>query len=874
MNSTKIIRLKPAVACALLAVLIGGCSKSEAEEDVNTEEPAVENTFSIYEEGISAVRFSPEMAELVEEAAAGGKVITKSMALNELADEMGITSFRRVFGADPRYEKRLRAEGMDRWYYVEYSKSGPATKSADSFSAIDGVEISEPVVKIKVNDTFNDPQLSDMWGLGQSSGIDINVSDVWRDYTTGDQKVIVAVIDAGVDLAHEDLASNCLAGESGGSKNMVTGGYKIDAMDHGTHVAGTIAAVNNNGIGVSGIAGGNAATGQKGVSIMSLQIFSSTSTGGTGIPDAFRYAADNGAVIAQNSWGLDYDSNGNGVIDTDEYAAAKSATISSTYKAAIDYFIKYAGCDADGNQKQDSPMKGGVVLFSAGNDNIDAGLPASYEPVIAVSAIDKSGAKASYSNYGDWVDITAPGTSIMSTLPGNNYGTMSGTSMSCPHVSGVAALVVSYRGGYGFTNENLKDCLLNSANKSKVSYKTIGPLVDALGAVTYGVETAPEKIVTASAAVYKANSIEVKWTVPKKSDSEMPAYGAVIFAGTDREAVENISPSSPGKDVVSLQVSTSDKNPGDEASAVVTGLEFSTAYYVKLFPYNYGPVFGEGSSVMTVTTGENSAPVISASEDVSDIVLRATGSIIMFVAVEEPDGHDFTVNFESASDADNWVSLQDRWQLKINAPDAPAGTYTARIIATDSYGKTAELPVKYTIMENAAPEALKEFEPVYIVGKGKTVEISMDGYFSDPDGDTITYDVESPAGSPVHAVVNEGVLYMTSTGTGTATITVIAKDAKGASASLPVKVLVRKEGVVATVYPNPVKTDLYISTGADVAPADVKVVSSTGRVFFDESIDCSAFEPYAIDMSNAASGTYSVTITSEGTELKYNIVKI
>ena len=120
--------------------------------------------------------------------------------------------------------------------------------------------------------------------------------------------------------------------------------------------------------------------------------------------------------------------------------------------------------DNSGNQLPNSMMKGGVVIFAAGNDGIENGAPANYAPVIAVGAISKDGTKASYSNYGSWCDIAAPGTDIVSTLPNGQYGNLTGTSMACPHVSGVAALVVSYCGGPGFTNDMLKEKLLKSAN--------------------------------------------------------------------------------------------------------------------------------------------------------------------------------------------------------------------------------------------------------------------------------------------------------------------------------------------------------------------------------------------------------------------------
>jgi subtilisin family serine protease len=162
-------------------------------------------------------------------------------------------------------------------------------------------------------------------------------------------------------------------------------------------------------------------------------------------------------VISQNSWGY---------------------TIPDVYDQpvldAIDYFTKEAGRDVNGNQVR--PMNGGLVIFAAGNSNIsDPSYPGYYPTAIAVGATTVYDNKASYSNFGNWVDISAPGgdedpvsgTSkqmVASTVANNKYGYMAGTSMACPHVSGVAALIVSQYGKQGFTNEDMKNRLFHTAD--------------------------------------------------------------------------------------------------------------------------------------------------------------------------------------------------------------------------------------------------------------------------------------------------------------------------------------------------------------------------------------------------------------------------
>ena len=242
---------------------------------------------------------------------------------------------------------------------------------------------------------------------------------------------------------------------------------------HGTHVAGTIAAVNNNALGVNGIAGGSG--NGDGVRIMCLQSLGEGENGGSGsgIASAVRavkYAADNGAVICQNSWGYDQQLSWN--------TWTKSSF--SALRRAMDYFIKYAGVDEDGNQS--GPMKGGILVFASGNMGVSwQSFPAADDMVVAVSASSYNGNAAVYTNYGDWVDITAPGGDlyldseyggVYSTVPGPDgtsaYAYMNGTSMACPHVSGACALAVSYYWGSehrkGLTPDRLRAALLSSAS--------------------------------------------------------------------------------------------------------------------------------------------------------------------------------------------------------------------------------------------------------------------------------------------------------------------------------------------------------------------------------------------------------------------------
>ena len=459
-----------------------------------------------YERGVVNVQFDEALASLVE---GSDGVVTKSADLNSRLEELGVISLERVFPHAGPYEERTRREGLHRFYKVRFAETTPVTKAGESLSMVPGVVSVKPQWTIRKRASFNDPYFSRQWHYVNSSysGADINVQGVWDTYTVGSQNVVVCVTDEPVDPTHPDLKANLWTDGNGHTGyNFVRNSYDMSIrpedgdgdVGHGTHVAGTISAVNNNGIGVCGIAGGDAANGIPGVRIMSCAIFSGTAKGhDDDAARALKWGADHGAVISQNSWGLFADTNGDGKVSSSELAEYKKYDIDDdpATKAAIDYFIKYAGCDNAGNQLPDSPMKGGLVIFAAGNENIDWDVYGMYDPVISVGASGISGSKASYSNYGTWVDIAAPGgdgssssNSIWSTLPTNvedgytGYGGTywSGTSMACPHVSGVAALIISYYGGQGFTADKAKEILFKGLGSTIGGSRPIGKKLDAL----------------------------------------------------------------------------------------------------------------------------------------------------------------------------------------------------------------------------------------------------------------------------------------------------------------------------------------------------------------------------------------------------------
>lgn len=257
------------------------------------------------------------------------------------------------------------------------------------------VEFAEPDYVATAFYVPNDPGYANQWALPK-----IQAPEAW-DLTQGSSTVRIAILDTGIDQDHEDLKTKIVA-----NKNFTTSRTVDDLYGHGTHVAGIAAAVTDNGRGVAGV-GFNS-------SLMNVKVLGDNGSGQySWIANGIIWATDNGAHVINMSLG--------------------GGSTSSTLESAVKYAYG----------------KGVVLVAAAGNDNTTSPTyPAYYPECIAVAATDQNDVKASFSNYGDWVDIAAPGVNIYSTLPNHNnrirvknYGYLSGTSMATPHVAGAAALL-------------------------------------------------------------------------------------------------------------------------------------------------------------------------------------------------------------------------------------------------------------------------------------------------------------------------------------------------------------------------------------------------------------------------------------------------
>jgi parallel beta-helix repeat protein len=348
-------------------------------------------------------------------------------ALDSLNTRYGLQSIEKA-------SKTTRVSCLDSVYTLKFSEDVDVLSLVAQYQNNPAIEYAEPNYIYHVCEVPDDPYFSYQWALnntGQTGGTpdaDIDAPDAWN-ITTGDAGIVIAVIDTGVDYTHSDLMDNIwvnsleiLDGEDNDSNGYIDDviGWNfyddsndpLDDYGHGTHCAGIISARGNNSYGITGVTWN--------CSIMPLKALDSDGSGyETDLAEAIYYAADNHADIISMSWGGSGDS------------------------TLIHTAINYAA------------SQGVVLVAAAGNSNTNVkSYPAAYDNVIAVAATNSDDEKASFSNWGSWVDIAAPGYEIYSTMPtyevtmndfgyNQDYDYASGTSMACPFVAGLSGLILS-----------------------------------------------------------------------------------------------------------------------------------------------------------------------------------------------------------------------------------------------------------------------------------------------------------------------------------------------------------------------------------------------------------------------------------------------
>ncbi|MCE5322052.1 S8 family serine peptidase [bacterium] len=436
---------------------------TNAELQMPTSKPKTQGSSSEFVAGEIIVKFkSTAAAGIVSTAQSieASQLVPSLQSLSRLNTRYKLKEMEALFKSVSRSEQRKISEGrkgifkqdsteqsrgFEKIFKLKFDKDADVQRIAQAYALNENVEFAQPNYIYKAdmvpNDYYYNTDLQnlpvhswfqsypDLWGIKQ-----IDCEQAW-DYAQG-EGVVVAVVDTGVDRSHPDLADNMWTNSNEIPNNGIDdddNGYVDDVFGwnfcnntndpsddygHGTHCAGTIAAIGNNSIGVIGVA--------PQAKIMALKFLSSS---GSGTSDngalAICYAADNGAKVISNSWGSD------------------GTTSNPVIENAIDY-ARSLGC---------------VVVVSAGNSNHDVAnaSPAGYAPAVTVAALDYQDCRAYFSNFGSGVDVSAPGVDILSLRASETdiyknggsqvvdsiYYRASGTSMACPHVSGAVAVIMS-----------------------------------------------------------------------------------------------------------------------------------------------------------------------------------------------------------------------------------------------------------------------------------------------------------------------------------------------------------------------------------------------------------------------------------------------
>ena len=898
-------------ACALSGMMVTTSCQDSLDVDsstTNTRSVKIDkNIFAI--KGCINVKLAKGTNQSIPTTRSGGvEMQNVPSQMSSAMQYAGAYKMERVFKPAGIYEARTIADGLDRWYTIYFDKSKDISAVLEQFKKADGIECAERVLpmarpEVKMTPyqptassvqptaaTFNDPLLSKQWhyyndGSLHSTakkGADCNVKPVWEKYTTGKSNVIVAVVDGGIDITHEDLIDNLHINEiekngqpnvdddKNGfvddiygynfveAKDVVGGTIEPDDGGHGTHVAGTVAARNNNGKGVAGIAGGNG-TPDSGIRLLSCQIFRNKNEQGDAAA-AIKYAADNGAVICQNSWG---------------YPSASNITsMPQLLKEAIDYFIKNAGCDANGNQRPDSPMKGGVVIFAAGNENKEfSAYPACYAPTVSVASMAWDFGKASYSNYAKWVTITAPGgdqdrfgnaAGVLSTVPikkdKTGYAFMQGTSMACPHVSGIAALIASYFGKQGFTNEELKTRLTTAYrpyNIDEINPGYKGKLgkgyIDAEEAFETDTKVAPEKVskLTPTPDFIEANT---EWSIAKLKDKTAAFYR--LYISQEELTADKMK----GMDYI--EINGMGHKIGETLKHTFYDLKDNTTYYVAVVAVDRWGNVSE-PMIQQFKTKLNHAPEITNFPTEAIEVMENEHKTFTF-NVTDPDGHNWDIKTTGSTKGVSFTKKDNTITVNL-VPVLAAGSYTCNFIVSDDLGAKIEKDLTFKIIKYIPPQLTKPFEN-YIIGLDEgVVTIPLAEHYTHSSNTKLTYQANANNGNVVAAIDNNNI-QLKPVDKGVTRINITASDGRKTSTdgSFQVRIVEKKSAPVYAVYPVPVHKYINALLNPEVKQAEMVITSTVGERIMKATVTPNN-NVATLDLSNLNPGTYKLMVyTNKG----------
>ena len=525
------------------------------------------------------------------------------------------------------------------------------------------VRFIEPNYYLYADNVPNDASFPLQWSLqntgqqGGTPGADIHAVQAW-DQTTGSSQVVIAIVDTGMDMTHPDLAANLytnpgeipdngLDDDGNGLVDDVHGfdfanfdGDPTDDNGHGTHVAGTIGAVGNNGIGVAGITWR--------VQLLPLKFLDASGSGTTGDAiDCIDYAVAAGATAINASWGAP------------QAPQALLAAIAAANDAGV-LFVAAAGNTSSNND--DYPN------FPSGFD-----LP----NVISVGSSARSDERSGFSNYGPTtVDLFAPGTQILSTLPGNTYGVASGTSMATPHVTGALALLKSRFPT--MRAPTMKAIALAATDRipALAGLSVSGGRLN-VARMMEGVDSiAPARVVDVAGIAASSDRITVRWTATGDDGASGTATEYDLRVSTTPIDAASFAAATRVAGVAPPHVA------GTAEEASIRSLAPLTDYFIAL---EVRDEFGNASPISNVITSRTTAPPVAAIDPPAlarDLRTGEHASLTLDVRNDGDGALDFTERVLSVSGgpAPSWISV---------APpggSTAAGTHSTLTVALSAAG--------------------------------------------------------------------------------------------------------------------------------------------------------------------------------------------
>ncbi len=934
------------ILSALIFLSLASCQKDQnIISDYNTDKdiPNIqENEAQI--KGLLNVKLSYEIIDNIDTKKNELTVPTGSSELDELLDQLNATGARRVFPYAGRHESRQVDAGLNRWYTLKFDASRQA-RSNDLVRHSPFVDYYEGVYRPILNNykitkarnikerrsrvsPFNDPLFHKQWNMhndgsvgifedgdktiySSTAGADINIVPAWQE-SVGDPSVIVSIVDGGIDINHEDLINNLWVneGEIPGNGidddnngyiddvngyNFVDNNGVIIAHDHGTHVAGVIAATNNNGIGVSSIAGGDGSS-NTGVKVMSCQIFKPNPNYDPEDPDSEQtlttetyedcaagivYGANNGSLISQNSWGY------GPFVKTPKVIAE-----------AIQYFRNNAGMNTP-----QPLMKGGVVIFAAGNDEMSYESAPSADPgVISVCSYAPDFAASWFTNYGSWVSIAAPGgwmalkgkygpengeftSAILSTTNNNGYGYMQGTSMACPHVSGIAALILSKYGSNDFTSQELTTRLLSGVKpinpNSYISNKHQNGFGRGFADALIALEDL-DMTMTPATPMFIEEKTEVDYSSIKLTfgassfeiDKKVELYR--LYFSEKELTIDNYN--KEDSEIYCTELISSFYDQDEEFSIIYSRLEHSTRYYCALEATSRngntsGPVFYEDG----ITTTVNLSPIITVEgEDCSEYTIAGNDQIKVRLKVEDPDNHywDFDVNHSTTT---TYKRDGDYIDLTVTANRFHVGKYTITTTVRDEHEGEASYSFNVIVVKDAYPT---------LIDKNKSFDVALshgsifdlNEFFTDEDISSLTYTLDSVSHSNLDACIEGNKLVIKPRQKGYNEITIAAIDKHLQKSKYTIPAFVYDNPGIYSIFPTIAESVIYIKVGPDV-DGDMNFVirNVNGEVAMRQkhnTNDISAEKRTVVmNIANLFPGKYYVTLSNNGSDFKDSFVK-